>query len=95
MADIRKEANILKALCQDHLGEDWGMLCVPTPDVWHPKINGTQIPLRIWRAITTSGIKVDMHVLSIVAHVPEVTEKLRAELPSYFQRSAGAFDIAD
>lgn len=71
------------------------MLCVPTAEVWNPRINGAVIPLRVWRAITASGIRVDMHVLSIVAHVPEVTDKLRAELPPYFMRSADTFDITD
>jgi len=40
----------------------------PTPELDNIKINGVDVPMRIWRAWTDQGTRLEMCVLSVIPH---------------------------
>lgn len=96
--DERRRGNIIMASRLEQaaarlrdMNKTWQ--CVPTPEVWTAKINGAEIPLRIWRALSPGGIEVEMHVVSITPNNADDHAKLKAELPADMRPSREVFHI--
>jgi len=67
----------------------------PTPEMWLAPINGTRVPLRVWRGTTSGGLAIEAHVLAITPANKDAsaTEALRAELPPFMVRARDLYAI--
>jgi len=66
----------------------------PTPELDNIKINGVDVPMRIWRAWTDQGTRLEMCVLSVIPHHDD-EEKWKAERPDFMKMARSIMQIAD
>ena len=65
----------------------------PTEEMWAAGINGTRVPVRIWRGQTDNGAQIEAYVLSIVPCTDADAAKLRECMPSWMVRSRDLYAI--
>lgn len=66
----------------------------PTRETDTLKINGADVPIRVWRGTTEGGCRVELIVLSVVPH-EEDNERFKREVPSFMVPSRKIMDIGN
>ena len=67
----------------------------PTPELYLAPINGVDVPVRIWRGATNSGLPIEAYVLSITPDNDDDSPLLKAELPAFMKPSRQTFKIGN
>ena len=62
----------------------------PTPDMLDVKLNGVDVPARIWVGVTDQGTRIEAYVISIV---PLDGGTIHNEVPDFMRPSRQTFQI--
>src|SRR4051812_13096253 len=69
------------------------ILIEPTPELDDMRINGTTVPVRIWRGVTQAGAAVEVLVLSVIPNSETDSTVFKTELPDFMVPSRQVYEI--
>lgn len=75
-------AMTLRAICRNRLGEEWGVLVIPTSE--KVLVDGREA--RVWQGVTTEGMDIRLYALAIVPYDPSAFDALSSEVPDVLAR---------